>query len=132
MSVVVAGEEIVAAALAELTRELGARVGRVRLVASFLGEEEIDRRLKWALLLSLEDRFRRLRASRVNVWATRDDDTVNILPRLGYDLLPAELEVGWGGAAPVSHAVMRRREALAISFAHAEAGVTVTVSPPSR
>jgi hypothetical protein len=131
VSVVVAGEEIIAAALGQLTREPGARVGRIRLVASFLGEAELDRRLKSALLRSLEARFRRIRTSRIDVWAGSDDDIVSILSRMGYALVPAEPQVGWDGRPQrlcLTRSSGPTRRWRSARFPRAAAGATVTVS----
>lgn len=46
MSAAIAGHEIVAAALADLTRKEGVRVARIWLLASFLDDAELDRRLR--------------------------------------------------------------------------------------
>ena len=71
---VVAGDEIVAAALADLTRQDGVGVAQMFLLASFLGDEELDRRLKCALVVSLQATFRRLQVKRLEIWTDQDDD----------------------------------------------------------
>ena len=95
MSAVVAGDEIVAAALADLTRKDGVRVAQLFLLASFLGDEELDRRLKCALVVSLQATFRRLQVKRLEIWTDLDDDlTRMILRRLGCRPTPGELRAG--------------------------------------
>jgi hypothetical protein len=95
VSAVVAGDEIVAAALADLTRKNGVLVAQMFLLASFLGDEELDRRLKCALVVNLEATFRRLHVKRLEVWTDLDDDLARmILRRLGCRPTPGELRAG--------------------------------------
>ncbi len=129
VSAVVAGDEIVAAALADLTREEGVRVGRIWLLASFLGDEELDRRLKWALLLGLQATFRRLRAKRLELWTDRDDGRVRmILRRVGDRSMPVEFRTGPAETRPRLRLVRScHREGSSVgAFPHAMASVTVT------
>ncbi len=92
VSAVVGGDEIVAAALADLTRKDGVRVARIWLLASFLGDEELDRRLKCVQVLGLQASCRRLPAKRLEISTDQDDDLVRmILRRLGYRPMPVEL-----------------------------------------
>ncbi len=92
---VVAGDEIVAAGLADLTCRDGVRVARIFLLASFLGEDELDRRLKCALVVSLQAAFRRFQAERLEVWTDQDDDLARmILRRLGRSPTPGTLRTG--------------------------------------
>jgi hypothetical protein len=101
VSAVVAGDEIVAAILADLTREDGVRVARIRLLASFLGDEELDRRLKCALVLSLQATFPRLEARRLEIWTDQDDDLARmILRRLGCRPALGELRTAPDGTVP--------------------------------
>ena len=103
VSAAFAGDEIVAAALADLTREDGVRVARIWLLASFLGDEELDRRLKCALVLTLQATCRRLQAKRLEIWTGQDDELVRmILQRLGHRPMPVELRAGSDQTMPRS------------------------------
>ena len=94
-SAVVAGDEIVAAALADLARTDGVRVARIWLLASFLGDEELDRRLKCALVLNLQATFQRFQAKRLDIWTDQDDDLARmILRRLGCRPVSEERRTG--------------------------------------
>lgn len=95
VSAVVAGDEIIAAVLADLTRADGVRVARIRLLASFLGDEELDRRLKCTLVLSLQPAIRRFQARRLEIWTEQDHDLARmILRRLGCPPTHGELRTG--------------------------------------
>lgn len=131
VSAVVAGDEIVAAVLADLTSEDGVRVARIRLLASFLGDEELDRRLKCALVLSLQAEFRRFQAERLEIWTDQDDDLVRmILRRLGCRPTPGELRTAPDEPMPRLRSVRSSSgEGSSVRvFSRAEAGVTVTVN----
>lgn len=128
---VVAGDKIVAAALAHLTREDGVRVARISLLASFLGDEELDRRLKCALVLSLQAAFRRLKAKRLEIWTDQDDDLARmIVRRLGCRPTPGELRTAPDEPMPRLRSVRSSSgEGSSVRvFSRAEAGVTVTVN----
>ena len=133
VSAVVAGDEIVAAALADLTREDGVRVARIRFLASFLGDEELDRRLKCALVLSLQATFRRLQAKRLEIWTDQDDDLARMIRwRLGCRPALGELRTGPDEAPPRLRLVRSSSgEGSPVrAFSCAKASVTVTLSSP--
>jgi hypothetical protein len=128
---VVAGDEIVAAALADLTRKDGVRVARISLLASFLGDEELDRRLKCALVVSLQATFRRFQAKRLEIWTDQDDDLARmILRRLGCPPTPGELRTGPDEPVPHLRPVRSSSgEGSSVrAFSCAKASVTVTVN----
>jgi hypothetical protein len=130
VSAVVAGDEIVAAVLADLACEDGVRVARIRLLASFLGDEELDRRLKCALVLSLRAAFRRFQAERLEIWTDQDDDLARmILRRLGCPT-PGERRTVPDETMPRLHSVRSSSgEGSSVrAFSRAKAGVTVTVN----
>lgn len=128
---VVAGDEIVAAALADLTRQDGVGVAQMFLLASFLGDEELDRRLKCALVVSLQATFRRLQVKRLEIWTDQDDDlTRMILRRLGCRLTPGKLRTGPDEPMPRLR-LMRSSSDEGPSvraFSRAKASVTVTLN----
>jgi len=129
VSAVVAGDEIVAAALADLTRKNGERVAQV-LLASFLGDEELDRRLKCALVVSLQATFRRLQARRLEIWTDQDDDLARmILRRLGCDPKAGNLRTARD--EPITHLrlVSPNGEGSSLrAFSRAKASITVTLN----
>ncbi len=49
VSGILASNEIVAAALFRVNRDDGAPVGQIHFLVSFIGDDELDRRLKWRL-----------------------------------------------------------------------------------
>jgi hypothetical protein len=128
---VVAGDEIVAAALADLTRKDGVLVAQMFLLASFLGDEELDRRLKCALVVSLQATFRRLQVKRLEIWTDLDDDLARmILRRLGCRPTPGEVRTGPDETMPRLRLVRSSSgEGSSVrAYTRAEAGVTVTVN----
>jgi hypothetical protein len=131
VSAVVAGDEIVAAALADLTRKDGVGVAQMFLLASFLGDEELDRRLKCALVVSLQTTFRRLQMRRLEIWTDQDDDLARmILRRLGCRPTPGELRTGPDETMPRLR-LMRSSSDEGYSvraFLRAKASVTVTLN----
>ena len=80
-SAAVAGDEIIAAALADLICKNGVRVGRIWLLASFLDDEELDRRLKCALVLKLHAPLLRLQAQHLEIRTDQDDRLVRMIFR---------------------------------------------------
>ena len=54
VSGILAGNEIVAAALSRVNRDDGAPVGQIHLLVSLVGDDELDRRVKWRLVSGLE------------------------------------------------------------------------------
>ena len=128
---VVAGDEIVAAALADLTRKDGVRVARISLLAAFLGDEELDRRLKCALVVSLQATFRRFQARRIEIWADQDDELARmILRRLGSRPTPGASRSGLDETTPRLRLVRSSsgEGSSVCAFSRAESGVTVTVN----
>ncbi len=128
VSAVVGGDEIVAAALADLTRKDGVRVARIWLLASFLGDEELDRRLKCVQVLGLQASCRRLPAKRLEISTDQDDDLVRmILRRLGYRPMPVELRTDPDERMPRLRLVRSSSgERSSVSaFSRAKASVTV-------
>jgi hypothetical protein len=128
---VVAGDEIVAAALADLTRQDGVGVAQMFLLASFLGDEELDRRLKCALVVSLQATFRRLQVKRLEIWTDEDDDlTRMILRRLGCRPTPGELRTGPDETMPRLRLVRSSSDERSSvrAFSRAKASVTVTLN----
>jgi len=131
VSAVVAGDEIVAAALADLTREDGVRVARISLLASFLGAEELDRRLKCALVVSLQATFRRLQVKRLEIWTDQDDDLARmILRRLGCRPTSGELRTGLDETMPRLRLMRSSSDegSYVRAFSRAKASVTVTLN----
>ena len=131
VSAVVAGDEIVAAALADLMHKDGVRVARIWLLASFLGDEEVDRRLKCALVLSLQASCRRLQAKRLEIWTDQDDNLVRmVLQRLGCRPMPVELRTGPDETMPRLRLVRSASGggSSVRAFSRAKASVTVTLN----
>lgn len=131
VSAVVAGDEIVAAALADLTRKGGMRVAQIFLLASFLDDEELDRRLKCALVVSLRTTFRRLQARRLEIWTDQDEDLARmILRRLGCRPKPANFRTARD--EPITPLRLVRGSSGEGSslraFSRAKASVTVTLN----
>jgi hypothetical protein len=91
LPVAVAGTEIVGVALAELYEDADRRVGVVRLVASFLGGELVDRAIKLALVSRLERKLKDLEADEIQVLRDQDPKFVGALESTGYRL------EAWGG-----------------------------------
>jgi len=132
VSAAIAGHEIVAADLADLTRKEGVRVARIWLLASFLDDAELDRRPKCALVLSLQARCRRLQAKRLEIWIDQDDDLAQvILRRPWYRAMPVELPTGPDETMPRLRLVRSSSgEGSSVSaFSRGKASVTVTLNP---
>src|SRR5712692_5404660 len=72
VSGILAGDEIVAAALFRVNRNGGAPIGQIHRLVSFVGDDELDRRLKWRLVSGLEVTFWGLGASRLAVFTQAD------------------------------------------------------------
>lgn len=84
LPVAVAGTEIVGIALAELREDQRKRLGSVRLIASFVGEESVDRAIKLALLSRLEAKFKALGADEIEVPGDQGCDFLDASERSGY------------------------------------------------
>lgn len=129
-SAAVAGDEIVAAALADLTCKDGVRLARIWLLASFLGDKELDRRLKCALVLNLHAPLRRLQANHLEIRTDHDDHLVRmIFRRLKDRAIRVELPRSPDEAMPRSP-FPRSSSGEGSSggaFPRAKAGVTVTL-----
>jgi hypothetical protein len=90
VSGILAGDEIVAAALSRVNRDGGAPVGQIHRLVSFVGDDELDRRLKWRLVSGLEVTLWGLGASRLEVFTEADDTLVRVLRGAGYVAEPTD------------------------------------------
>src|SRR5712691_3313416 len=103
VSVIVAGDEIVEAALFRVNRDGGAPIGQIHRLVSFAGDDELDQRLKWRLVSGLEVTFWGLGASRLEVFTEADDTLVRVLRGAGYVAEPT------GGSPTEGHTPPRLR-----------------------
>jgi hypothetical protein len=127
VSAVLAGDEIVAAALADVTRKDGVGVAQMFFLASFLGDEELDRRLKCALVVSLQATFRRLQVKRLEIWTDLDDDLARmILRRLGCRPTPRALRAGPDETMRLARSSSDEGSSVR-AFSGARAGATVSL-----
>ncbi len=86
MPVVVAGPEVVGVAIAEVHTDRGNRVGRIRCLASLVGEGAVDGAIKAALLTWLEQKFRRLHADEIELMGDQPAEFLAELTKAGYRL----------------------------------------------
>jgi hypothetical protein len=131
VSGILAGNEIVAAALSRVNRDDGAPVGQIHLLVSFVGDDELDQRLKWRLVSGLEVTFWGLGASRLEVFTEEDDDLGRMLHGAGYVAVPTDRSPMGGSTPPRVRLVKVRprhgdRERCAfVSFPHGPADARV-------
>ncbi len=100
VSGILAGDEIVAAALFRVNRNGGAPIGQIHRLVSFVGDDELDRRLKWRLVSGLEVTFWGLGASRLEVFTEADDNLVRVLRGAGYVAEPTDRSPTVGHTPP--------------------------------
>ncbi len=100
VSGILAGDEIVAAALFRVNRDGGAPIGQIHRLVSFVGDDELDRRLKWRLVSGLEVTFWGLGASRLEVFTEVDDTLVRVLRGAGYVAEPTDRSPTVGHTPP--------------------------------
>ena len=131
VSGILAGDEIVAAALFRVDRDDGAPIGQIHLLVSFVGDDELDRRLKWRLVSGLEVTFWGLGASRLEVFTEVDDNLVRVLRGAGYVAEPTDRSPTAGHTPPRVRLVKARprhgdRQRCAfVSFPHGPADARV-------
>ncbi len=135
---ILAGDEIVAAALSCLNRDGGAPIGQIHLLASFVGDDELDRRLKWRLVSGLEVTFWCLGASRLELFSEEDDNLFRILREAGYVAVPTDRSPTVGRTPPRIRLVKacprqgdRHRSSFA-SFPHGPGDARVTSKPRGK
>ncbi len=100
VSGILAGDEIVAVALFRVNRDGGAPIGQIHRLVSFVGNDELDRRLKWRLVSGLEVTFWALGASRLEVFTEVDDTLVRVLRGAGYVAEPTDQSPTVGHTPP--------------------------------
>jgi hypothetical protein len=100
VSGILAGDEIVAAVLFRVNRDDGAPVGQIHRLVSFIGDDELDRRLKWRLVSGLEVTFWSLGASRLEVFSEEGDDLGRVLCGAGYVAVPPDRSPAGGSTPP--------------------------------
>jgi hypothetical protein len=100
VSGILAGDEIVAAALSRVNRDGGAPIGQIHRLVSFVGDDELDRRLKWRLVSGLEVTFWSLGVSRLEVFTEVDDNLVRVLRGAGYVAEPTDRSPTAGHTPP--------------------------------
>lgn len=98
MPVALAGAEVVGVAIAEVHTNRGNRVGRVRCLASLVGEGAVDGAIKAALLTRLEQQFRRLHADEIELMGDQPAEFLVKLTKAGY-----RFQEGPGDPAAGSH-----------------------------
>jgi hypothetical protein len=131
VSGILAGDEIVAAALFRVNRDDGAPIGQIHFLVSFVGDDELDRRLKWRLVSGLEVTFWGLGASRLEVFTEEDGDLGRMLHSAGYVAVPTDRSPMGGSTLPRVRLVKvrprrgDRQRCSFVSFPHAPADARV-------